>query len=58
MSLLRQGRWFVLVGAAQWVVDWSAMVLLSHAGVGVVRSASDTGGVDVIDGVSCSVTVP
>ena len=38
MSLLRQGRWFVLVGAAQWVVDWSAMVLLSHAGVGVVRA--------------------
>ena len=38
MSLLRQSRWFVLVGAMQWIVDWSAMVLLSHAGVDVVRA--------------------
>jgi len=38
MSLLRQGRWFVLVGAMQWAVDWSTMVLLSHVGVGIVRA--------------------
>jgi len=38
MSLLRQSRWFVVVGGAQWIVDWSAMVLLSHAGLGVVRA--------------------
>lgn len=35
MSLLRQGRSFVLVGIAQWLLDWAVMVVLSHAGVAV-----------------------
>jgi putative flippase GtrA len=33
MSLLRQGRWFALVGLLQWLADWSVMVALSHAGL-------------------------
>ena len=35
MSLLRQGRWFVVVGVVQWLTDWSVMFLLSRAGVPV-----------------------
>lgn len=38
MSLLRQGRWFVAVGIVQWLVDWGAMVALSHLGVSVVAA--------------------
>jgi len=38
MGLLRQGRWFLVIGVVQWLVDWGAMVLLSHIGVGVVRA--------------------
>lgn len=35
MSLLRQGRFFVLIGVLQWLVDWGLMVVLSHLGVSV-----------------------
>jgi len=38
MSLLRQGRWFLVIGVVQWIVDWGAMVLLSHVGFGIVRA--------------------
>lgn len=33
MSLLRQGRHFILVGIAQVVVDWGVTVALSYSGV-------------------------
>jgi len=33
MTLLRQGRFFILVGLLQWLADWSVMVTLSHAGL-------------------------
>lgn len=33
MSLLRQGRHFILVGVAQVVVDWGVTVALSHSGI-------------------------
>lgn len=33
MSLLRQGRHFILIGIAQWLVDWGMLVVLSRAGV-------------------------
>jgi putative flippase GtrA len=35
VSLLRQGRWFVVVGVVQWLADWSVMFLLSRAGVAI-----------------------
>ncbi|KGM53943.1 membrane protein [Lysobacter arseniciresistens ZS79] len=35
MSLTRQGRSFLLVGALQYLVDWGVMVLLSHNGLPV-----------------------
>jgi putative flippase GtrA len=35
MSLTRQGRNFLLVGALQYLVDWGVMVLLSHNGLPV-----------------------
>jgi putative flippase GtrA len=33
MSMLRQGRDYVLVGILQWLLDWSVMVGLTHAGM-------------------------
>jgi putative flippase GtrA len=33
MSLTRQGRHYLTIGALQWLVDWGVMVLLSHAGM-------------------------
>lgn len=38
MSLLRQGRWFALVGGAQWLLDWSVMFLLSRYGIQVAAA--------------------
>lgn len=38
MSVLREGRWFIAVGVAQWLVDWAAMVALSHAGMSVAAA--------------------
>jgi len=38
VSLLRQGRSFVLVGIAQWLLDWAVMVALSHVGIGVATA--------------------
>ena len=35
MSLLRQGRYYLLIGILQWLVDWAVMVGLSHAGMAV-----------------------
>lgn len=35
MSLVRQGRSFVVVGALQWLLDWAVMVGVSHAGAPV-----------------------
>ncbi len=35
MSLLRQGRSFLVVGVLQWLADWSVMFVLSRAGVPV-----------------------
>lgn len=36
MSLLRQGRWYIVIGVAQWLLDWATLVGLSHAGLDVV----------------------
>jgi putative flippase GtrA len=33
MSLTRQGRHYLTIGALQWLVDWGVMVMLSHAGM-------------------------
>jgi putative flippase GtrA len=33
MSLTRQGRHYLTIGALQWLVDWGVMVALSHAGM-------------------------
>lgn len=38
MSLLRQSRHFVLVGIAQWLLDWGVLVLLSRFGVPIVAA--------------------
>jgi putative flippase GtrA len=38
VSLVRQGRFFVLIGVGQWLVDWGLMVGLSHLGIGVVTA--------------------
>ena len=35
MSLLRQGSHYIAIGLLQYVVDWGAMVALSHFGVPV-----------------------
>jgi len=35
MSLLRQSRHFILIGIAQWLLDWSVMVILSRIGAPV-----------------------
>lgn len=35
MSLLRQGRYFILIGLLQWLVDWGVMVTLSHFGLAI-----------------------
>lgn len=35
MTLLRQGRAFVLVGVLQWLIDWSVLVVLSHLGLAI-----------------------
>lgn len=33
MSVLRQGRYYLLIGVLQWLLDWGVMVGLSHAGM-------------------------
>ncbi len=33
MSLHRQGRHYLMIGAVQWLLDWGVMVLLSHFGL-------------------------
>jgi putative flippase GtrA len=33
MSVLRQGRYYLLIGVLQWLLDWGVMVGLSHAGL-------------------------
>ncbi len=33
MSVLRQGRHYLLIGILQWFLDWGVMVGLSHAGM-------------------------
>ncbi|SDQ79375.1 GtrA family protein [Pseudoxanthomonas sp. CF125] len=33
MSVLRQGRCYLLIGVLQWLLDWGVMVGLSHAGM-------------------------
>lgn len=38
MSLLRQGRWYVLIGVAQWLLDWGLLVGLSQLGVEVAQA--------------------
>ncbi len=35
MSVLRQGRYYLLIGVLQWLLDWGVMVALSHAGMRV-----------------------
>lgn len=35
VSLLREGRYYLLIGILQWLVDWAVMVGLSHAGMPV-----------------------
>ncbi|MGV8932861.1 MAG: GtrA family protein [Luteimonas sp.] len=35
MSLGRQGRHYLIIGAIQWLVDWGVLVALSHFGVRV-----------------------
>lgn len=35
MSLSRQTRFFILIGAVQWLLDWAVMVSLSALGVPV-----------------------
>ena len=38
MSLLRQGRHFILIGLVQWLVDWGVMVALSRLGVPIASA--------------------
>ena len=38
MSIVRQGRHFVLVGIAQWLLDWGVLVLLSRLGVPIIAA--------------------
>lgn len=35
MSVLRQGRHYLLIGILQWLLDWSVMVGLTHAGMAI-----------------------
>lgn len=35
MSVLRQGRHYLLIGILQWLLDWAVMVGLSHLGLGI-----------------------
>ncbi len=35
MSLVRQGRYYLLIGVGQWLLDWGVMVLISHLGAKV-----------------------
>lgn len=38
MTIVRQGRHFIMVGFVQWLVDWGVMVALSHSGVSVAAA--------------------
>jgi Predicted membrane protein len=42
MSALRQGRYYLLIGILQWLLDWGVMVALSHGGL-PVESANVAG---------------
>lgn len=33
MSLTRQGKYFLVAGFLQWILDWAVTVALSHAGL-------------------------
>lgn len=35
MSVLRQSRYYLLIGLLQWLLDWGMMVALSHGGLPV-----------------------
>ena len=35
MSVLRQGRYYLLIGILQWLLDWGVTVALSHAGLAI-----------------------
>ncbi|HYM86166.1 MAG TPA: GtrA family protein [Pseudoxanthomonas sp.] len=35
MSVLRQGRYYLLIGLLQWLLDWGMTVGLSHAGLAI-----------------------
>ncbi len=35
MSVLRQGRHYLIIGILQWLLDWGVMVALSHAGLSI-----------------------
>jgi len=35
MSLTRQGRHYLVIGAVQWLLDWGVLVALSHLGMPV-----------------------
>jgi len=35
VSALRQGRYYLLIGILQWLLDWAVMVALSHGGLPV-----------------------
>ena len=35
MSVLKQGRYYLLIGILQWLLDWGVMVALSHGGLSV-----------------------
>ena len=38
LSIVRQGRHFVLVGIVQWLLDWGVLVLLSRLGVPIAAA--------------------
>jgi putative flippase GtrA len=38
MSLLREGRYFAMVGGVQWLTDWGMLVALSHFGVPIAAA--------------------
>ena len=35
MSVLRQGRYYLLIGILQWLLDWGVTVALSHGGLAI-----------------------
>ena len=35
MSVLRQGRYYLLIGILQWLLDWGVTVGLSHGGMAI-----------------------